>query len=127
MKRFLLKITVITAFIIPMQYAIACPELNNVDLADGEGPWVYEVVENNGIFLTKEEFIKIPYLDIEDYERCKNSLYLKKVSSKLTGRFFNAVMTNQDKCDGGNSYGALFDSSMNNMIGDIGDSYISCY
>ncbi|MBT7610049.1 MAG: hypothetical protein HN576_09850 [Bacteriovoracaceae bacterium] len=123
MKQILLTLL----FIFSAQNSYACPELNDVDLANGDGPWMHEEIDFYDIQLTKEEFVKIPNFDFFEYEKCKNALYVKVVRSKKTGRVFNAVMTNEDHCDGGNSYGALFNSDMKTFLGDIRDSYISCH
>jgi hypothetical protein len=110
-----------------LNFAYACPELQGVDLADGEGPWVHEDLGSSTSTLTEEEFFKIPHFADSSYEECKDALRVKEVKSVVTGRVFNALITSEDYCDGGNSYGALFSEDMQTRLGDIGDSYISCY
>lgn len=108
--------------------AYACPELNGVDLADGDGPWTYTELEISGLVLSEAEFNNIPtFAGDFDYEQCKDAIVASKVQDKLTGKIFTAVYTNEDHCDGGNSYGVLYDQEMQTILGTIGDSFISCY
>lgn len=115
------------SFLFVFNFAYACPELDGVDLADGEGPWIYEEQGSSPITLSKEEFAKIPNFHIDSYEDCKDALRVEEIRVKASGKIYMALLTYEDSCDGGNSYGALFSEDMSTMLGDIGDSFISCY
>lgn len=117
-------LTVLFTMIISTAYA--CPELNEVDLANGEGPWTHIELEAIDIYLSQAEFDKIPGLE-GMYKDCKDHLSATKVQDITTGKYFTAVKTNADECDGGNAYGALFNNDMTKILGDIKDSFISCY
>ena len=116
-------------FTMVISTAYACPEMNDQSIGSGNPEALYVELDTTPIALTEYEFNQIPNFTRGQfqYEECKDSLRSKTMRSKVTGRIFTAVYTNEDECDGGNSYGALFNEDITKLLGDIGDSYISCY
>ncbi|MBT3236792.1 MAG: hypothetical protein HN353_12620 [Bdellovibrionales bacterium] len=125
MKSLLLSLLISTLFLASTSGS-ACPSLDHSDLANGDGPWNYIELERYSVTLTEAEFLQVPvYVDF-DYNECKNSLVIQKVQSKESGRIFSALLTVEDNCDGGNSYGALYSENRQAILGDIRDSFIYC-
>jgi hypothetical protein len=59
---------------------------------------------------------------------CENSIVITKIINKKTSEYYLAFYTNENRCDGGNSYGVVFkggDSSQH-PVATIEDSYIDC-
>lgn len=107
--------------------AYACPEMNDIDLSSSMGEEKYEVLERASIMLEEDEFNKIPNLSEFDYEECRDHLTGRMLQSTITGKKYLAITTNDDSCDGGNSYGALLDEKFENVVADINDGGIYCY
>lgn len=60
---------------------------------------------------------------------CENSITATKIKYIPANEYYYAFYTNENKCDGGNSYGVVFKSSESKpteSIGVIEDSYIEC-
>lgn len=55
--------------------------------------------------------------------RCETALRQTRITAK--GKEFNFIYTNEDECDGGNSYGYIADSE-NKVLGFITDSFLEC-
>ncbi len=107
---------------------VACPELNNVDLASSYDRDEYIEVHSESLpKLTKEEFSKYPAFKEFDYEYCADALVLKQLEATQTGNIYTIVISMEDHCDGGNSYGNILDESGEVVLGSIGDSFISCF
>ena len=121
------KLLLSMALLLTFSTAFACPELDNVDLASGDGPWIHKELDTYKISLTKEDFINLPNFDESEYEDCKDAFIVQVVQSKQTGRIFSALKSYEDMCDGGNSYGVLYNAEMSVVVGEIADSGISCY
>lgn len=114
------------ALLIPMS-AVACPELNEVDLAGGPlRERTYVELSRKPISLTKKEFLSIPELKEMGYDECKDVISVRKLKVKSNGKIFNAIVSIEDKCDGGNSLGALYSENLLLKLGDISDSTIYC-
>jgi len=116
-------------FALVLNVAYACPEMNDQSIGSGNPEALYIELESAPITLSEYEFNQIPnFADGQfNYEECSEALRFKTMRSLITGRIFTAVYTNEDECDGGNSYGALFNEDMSKIVGNIGDSDISCY
>jgi hypothetical protein len=126
MKPVLLSLLVSTLTFLSIA-AFACPELDGSDLANGDGPWSYVELERYSVTLTKTQFLQVPvYVDF-DYSECRDALVIQMVQSKDSGRNFSALLTAEDNCDGGNSYGALYNEDRTQLLGEIRDSFIYCY
>ena len=62
-------------------------------------------------------------------EQCSNSIVAAKIVNTKNKDYYLAFYTNEDKCDGGNSYGIIIkgsDSEAANPVATIEDSYIDC-
>lgn len=108
--------------------ALACPELNNVDLASSYDRDEYIEVHSERLpKLSKKEFLKYPAFSEFEYEYCSDALVLKQLEATQTGNIYTVVISIEDHCDGGNSYGNILDESGEKVLGSIGDSFISCF
>lgn len=108
--------------------AYACPELNLVDMADGDSLPVYRTLSSKKITLTEEEFYSMPKMSRSHlYRDCKEHMILTTIQHKISGRKFKAITSTDDDCDGGNAAGALYSENLIVRLADIGDSYIYCY
>ncbi|MGE3974889.1 MAG: hypothetical protein AB7F59_10220 [Bdellovibrionales bacterium] len=124
-----MKILISFMVLIAAQMSYACPVLEGADLSDGEDESpIYTKGERIPVSLTQAEFNKVPvYASTgNDYESCQGALVLQKLEIKKTKQVFYALLSTEDICDGGNSSGALFSADLKTLIGDIGDSFISC-
>lgn len=104
----------------------ACPELNDVDLGNADDETKFELISEEPVKISRYKFKKIDAFKDFSYTRCKNNLDLKTLKSTETGRIFKAIVSNDHECDGDNTYGGLFDESGKILVGNIGDSFISC-
>jgi hypothetical protein len=62
-------------------------------------------------------------------ENCKNSIVVTKITNKKTSEYYLAFYTNENRCDGGNSYGVVFkgtDLQSQVPVATIEDSYVDC-
>ena len=109
--------------------SFACPEMNDIDLSGYEVEEKYEVLSSGPIVLEEYEFNQIPNFANDNfiYDECKESLTSKVLKSKISGKIYTAIITNDDDCDGGNSYGALFYKPKKEVLADINDGGIYCY
>lgn len=58
---------------------------------------------------------------------CQNSIEVTKIKNRKTQVSYLAFYTNQDRCDGGNSFGFIFkESQPDRVVATIEDSYIDC-
>jgi hypothetical protein len=60
---------------------------------------------------------------------CKESVIANSIQVKKTGKIYTAFYTNDDSCDGGNSYGMIIegtDPRVDKVIATIEDSDIVC-
>lgn len=122
-----MKLVVVSICSIFLNLALACPELNNVDLASQYDADEYTEISSRNIeMISKEDFLKYPAFSDFEYEYCKDALVIKQVQATQTGTIYTLVMTYEDHCDGGSSYGNILDESGKVVLGHIGDSFISC-
>ena len=62
-------------------------------------------------------------------KECKNAIVVAKIVRISKNEVFYAFYTNQNQCDGGNSYGVVFKSSDKKGVAPIAtieDSYVDC-
>lgn len=122
-----MKTFVATAFagtmLLGASIAQACPELEGVDFASSIGDDKYEVLLEEDAVVSREELKDVPFL-YENYERCQGHITHAVVKATSTGRIFYGLWSNEDTCDGGNAYGALF--RLQEKVADVGDSQVSC-
>lgn len=60
---------------------------------------------------------------------CKEAVIANQITDKKTGKVYTAYYTNDDSCDGGNSYGMIVEGTeplLNRAVASIQDSDISC-
>jgi len=111
--------------------AYACPEFDEVDLADGDSALTYEEISSSNLVLTEDEFYSMPEWNktkkYHSYKNCKDAMLVETLKHKTTGRIFKAIRSYKDACDGGNSFGALYTENMLLRVANISDSFISCY
>jgi hypothetical protein len=82
-----------------------------------------EVISYGIADLNKNEFEQIIGIRKFDYNTCKDSISLATVN--LGGDIFALYYTNEDKCDGGNSYGSVLNSK-GDIIAAIADGAVYC-
>lgn len=62
-------------------------------------------------------------------KQCKSAIVVAKIIHVYKKEVFYAFYTNQDNCDGGNSYGVVFKSTDKegaSPVATIEDSYVDC-
>lgn len=92
---------------------------------EGEASFFTEI-ETGKISLAKEEFeANITFSDF-DYANCHDALIYKVFVNPITSDIFRAVYTNEDFCDGGNSYGYITLNNDSKIIAIIQDSDFNC-
>ncbi len=108
--------------------AAECPkDLKDYNLSDflqGESSTVGELTVDGPykLTLTRRKFEKLNGFKGFSYDRCKDSLKELIVESKTNKFVF--YYTNEDSCDGGNSYGVIFKNSK--VVGNIQDQQFYC-
>ena len=103
----------------------ACPELSNLDLAGEMVESKIDRISTSDLFITKDQFYQFKIFKDFDYSQCSKSLSHFEFRHISSGESYTAIKTNDDICDGGNSYGVLF-NRRNEMIAEIRDSFIIC-
>jgi hypothetical protein len=62
-------------------------------------------------------------------KECENSIAITKIVNRKTSEYYFAFYTDDNHCDGGNSYGVIFKGGAENSqspMATIEDSYIEC-
>lgn len=86
----------------------------------------YTEVTSGSTTLSKEEFeTNITFKDF-DYESCFDALVYKEFINPLTNESFTAIYSNEDHCDGGNSYGYITKTGNKEILATIQDSDFYC-
>lgn len=118
-----------------MTYSISgwsCPDLSDVDLSSEDSAHVYKELSVEKLVLSKSDFLKIfkSFTDAsyaeEFYDNCKDHIEVRALQATSTKRIFKAIVTNEDICDGGNAFGALYSEDLKTELGRIDDGYITC-
>ena len=108
-------------------WTLACEVWQGVDLASYESE--VQELESRRMDLDFDQFRSMPAFssfDWNGFANCRGNLRLKKLyhlQKKVTA---HVIVSVDDACDGGNSQGALLSQDQSQVIGDIGDSQISC-
>jgi|GEM_PF-2958804 len=122
------KFFIILFIIFPLT-AFACP------FADSQLP---DLADSSYFTLGAESHINFPaslfkafeqQLSSFDTEECRDAISFRKLLHKPTSQQFFVISTNQDRCDGGNTYGLILvseDLKAENVVGVIQDSFIFC-
>lgn len=98
---------------------------------DFNGLELQDVLENESITVITEGKTTIPqeqFYSTEpfvnfDYEACSSALYQVQFLD-MDGNEFRAIFSNEDQCDGGNTYGFIMDLTSGKVIAQIIDSGI---
>ncbi len=65
--------------------------------------------------------------DMLEGNRCEKSMIKTIFTIKtLPGQVFETVISNEDNCDGGNSYGIIKSLNSDKVIATVEDSFINC-
>ncbi|MCK5882726.1 MAG: hypothetical protein KAG61_03485 [Bacteriovoracaceae bacterium] len=93
------------------------------EITDGEG---VDVLYETTAQMTEKEFNSTPvFNDGFEYQSCKDSVR-EFAFMDMEGNEFKIMYTNEENCDGGNSYGVIVDMNSSKIIAHINDSDISC-
>jgi len=60
------------------------------------------------------------------FKQCRHSLWIFDVQLIKSKTTFKALVSYEDRCDGGNTHGALFSQDMKQIVATIEDSEIFC-
>ncbi len=92
--------------------------------------------ENKAITIHYSVAQAAPVADFLNYESLQDLYKAKDCQRGMKKRFFSvagingkdfeAIVSTEDSCDGGNTYGLLRDVRTNKVIGLIGDSALTC-
>ena len=104
----------------------ACPELEGVDLADGDNRPALTEISEVPYRPNFWQFVEIPGFSPDQYEACKDAFVVRTYRSDVSGKVYSAILSVEDSCDGGNSYGGLYTEDLGLVLGSISDSFISC-
>lgn len=92
---------------------------------EGEASFFTEL-DSGKVVLTKEDFeSNITFKDF-DYDSCFDALVYKTFLNPQTNEEFKAIYSNEDHCDGGNSYGYITSAKDTKIIATIQDSDFYC-
>ena len=98
---------------------------------DFTGFELQEVLENEAITVLSEGKTTIPqelfsstqpFVDF-DYQACSSALYQVQFLD-MDGNEYRAIFSNEDYCDGGNTYGFIMDLTSGSVVAQIIDSGI---
>ena len=82
------------------------------------------VVLREGSVLTKENWNKIDVIFNFDYESCHDAFLQELIL--FNGRFYWKMGSMEDRCDGGNTYGAIYNYRLTTPIAHVYDGDIYC-
>jgi len=85
--------------------AAAPTTIEGMDLYDVTQDSRFAVSESIASGLPKTFLIFEPLKDFTVKNGCKGAVVAQRIMVKSTGEIFTAYKTNEDRCDGGNSYG----------------------
>lgn len=103
-----------------------------VNACEFENGSIFQVIEESENVEVSSQYVAFPgylfdQLGVGEfrYEECKDAI--KEVTMKRpNGSSFRMIYTNEDHCDGGNSFGFIIESKTLTPIAVIHDSDISC-
>jgi len=108
--------------------AFANCDVNGIDMADGENQDAFVVLsEKPAHFINKAQWAKDVGSDMAksfEYSSCKDAMEWRVIRAKNSTQTYVALVSVQDECDGGNSYGVIY--YKNKIVGSVSDSYIDC-
>ncbi len=93
------------------------------ELKGGEG---VDVLYQSRARMSEREFNSTPvFNDGFEYESCKKAV--KEVSiMDMDGNEFKLRFTHEDECDGGNTYGVVYDMGTGDIVAHINDGELYC-
>ncbi|MBL6990494.1 MAG: hypothetical protein ISR65_11980 [Bacteriovoracaceae bacterium] len=99
---------------------------NVEDPEEPQSSYYFKYVKRvDNVTISEQLFKSTPILSDFDYEECKSSLTELYFSSPETMVTYRALNTFEDSCDGGNSYGVIYDPN-ETIVGYIKDSDFYC-
>jgi hypothetical protein len=116
--------------------SFACPlENSNVMALPDQGE--YKVLSDTKLTeVSRQEFKKLmgSLTSWAKYENCKDNLAERVIRDTSTGKIYTVVATNDDECDGGNSFGNMYEGEPTNpkkifkqkRVADVEDSSVVC-
>ena len=90
---------------------------------DDIGGKPYKVLRKGNV-LTEENWDKIDVISDFDYDDCKDAV--AQDLTKVNGKFYWVFYTNEDRCDGGNSFGSIYTYNLKTPVAHIYDSFVYC-
>jgi len=89
--------------------------------------YLYNETSDNGkIPFPGKLFSQYPSLGEFDAKECADAVTESVIKNKKTGISYVAVYTIEDNCDGGNSYGLLFNEDKSKVVATINDGDFYC-
>lgn len=101
---------------IPNAYSSVCKTFQ-------EGDFDYATTSAGGT-LTKEEWKSLDVISAFPYNECRDAISRSLIS--VEGKNYWVFRSNEDHCDGGNTYGAIYSEDLKTPIAHIYDSDIYC-
>jgi len=130
MKKILLTLTL--AIIATSSFANVCQKITKISEEMNSDFW-----ESTNVKVIAKIPETSPSRDFFDYKilqdlgqgtRCQNAMVKTIFSiSSIPGHVFEAIISNRDECDGGNSYGLIKDLADEKVFATVEDSFINCF
>ena len=115
-----MRVLVASILFASLSFASVCEQISSMQEIHDIREAFPKVGESRPI-LSKEDFEE--YIGDFNYDECLTSI--KQEVFKVSEELINLYYTNEDHCDGGNSYGSIVDEQ-GKVIGTISDSFIDC-
>lgn len=109
---------------------LACGEIHEIDLASDFGDEKYtEISRTPYVPKDANAFYRIPQFSPKDwsFNDCKDALAIVEIETTTSLVRYQAFITTADECDGGNSYGSLYDPQKQRWVGAVADSFVTCW
>lgn len=120
-------IVILFFIFIPRTHACPFKDLSHADLTNTNS---FVVLETKSIPFPDHLFTAFSdHLGEFNKSECANAAHEKKLLYKPTNVLYSMYYTDQELCDGGNTYGLIIQQSphdSNNVIATIEDSFIYC-
>lgn len=84
----------------------------------------HDVMYTDDVLLSESGFISSLGTLGFDYESCKDAIE-ERVLTAQSGNDYTFILTNKDHCDGGNTYGLIYNSERY-LVGTIQDGEVYC-
>lgn len=103
--------------------ATAC-EINDIDIANLRSSNLVKISEH----LASPPQMSLGNQFVQDLKQC-NQVRMITLKSKSSGQIYTAIASNEDSCDGGNTFGYVLKGTAilpSALVAMIQDSYIQC-